>query len=54
MLDDSFHRIVQDGERMRAEREPGPSPWTPEPQDEPRYESQEPEEWDAVLHPPEE
>ena len=53
VLDDIFHRILQDGERTRAERDPGPPPWTPEPQDDPRYEGLEPEEWDEVPYPPE-
>ena len=52
VLDDIFHRILQDGERTRAERDPGPPPWTPEPQTDPRYEGLEPEEWDAVPYPP--
>ena len=53
VLDDIFHRILQDGERTRAERAPGPPPWTPEPQDDPRYEGLDPEEWDEVPYPPE-
>ena len=54
MLDDIFRRVLDDGERMRAEREPGESPpWTPEPQTDPLYEGLEPEDWDKVASPPE-
>ena len=53
VLDDIFQRILGDGERERAVRDPGPPPWTPEPQDDPRYEGLEPEEWDSVPTPPE-
>ena len=53
VLDDIFQRILGDGERERAEREPGPPPWTPEPQRDPRYEHLEPEEWDQVPTAPE-
>ncbi len=53
VLDDIFHRILQDGERTRAERDPGAPPWTPEPQTDPRYEGLEPEAWDEVPYPPE-
>ena len=48
VLDDIFHRILQDGERTRAERKSGPPPWTPEPQTDLRYEGLEPEDWDEV------
>ena len=53
VLDDIFQRILGEGERERADREPGPPPWTPEPQEDPRYEHLEPEEWDQVPSPPE-
>ncbi len=39
VLDDLFRRVLDDGERGRAEREPGmPPPWAPSPQDDPLYE----------------
>ena len=53
VLDTVFRRILEDGERTRAEREAGPPPWTPEPQTDPRYEGVEPEKWDTVSYPPE-
>ena len=53
ILDIVFRRILEDGERTRAEREAGPPPWTPEPQTDPRYEGVEPEKWDTVAYPPE-
>ena len=53
VLEDIFCRILDDGERTRAERDPGPPHWTPEPQEDPRYENLEPEEWHEVPYPPE-
>ena len=53
MLDAIFQRILLDGERTRAERDPGPPPWTPEPQTDPRYEHLDPEAWHTVPYPPE-
>ncbi len=53
VLDTVFRRILEDGERTRADREAGPPPWTPEPQSDPRYEGVEPEKWDTVAYPPE-
>ena len=48
VLDDVFRRVLDDGERNRAEREPGAPEWTAEPQTDPRYEGLEPEDWDKV------
>jgi hypothetical protein len=53
VLDDIFWRILEFGERTRAEREAGPPPWTPEPQTDPRYHGVEPERWEDVPYPPE-
>ena len=53
VLNDVFHRILQDGEAERAERVSGPPPWTPDPTTDPRYEGLAPEEWNSVPYPPE-
>ncbi len=53
VLDDIFRRVLDDGERTRAEREPGMPPWVPEPQTDPLYEGLEPEDWDKVPSTPE-
>ncbi len=53
VLDTVFRRILEDGERTRAEREAGAPPWTPEPQTDPRYEGLDLEEWGTVAYPPE-
>ena len=54
VLDDLFRRVLDDGERDRAGREPGLAPpWAPSPQDDPLYEGLEPEEWDSVPTEPE-
>ena len=54
VLDDIFRRVLQDGERTRADRAPGPPEWLPEPATDPRYEGLEPEQWNDVDYPPEE
>ena len=48
VLDDVFRRVLDDGERKRAEREEGAPAWVPEPQTDPRYEGVEPEDWDKI------
>ncbi len=53
VLDTVFRRILEDGERTRAERAAGAPPWTPEPQTDPRYEGLQMEEWHTVAYPPE-
>ena len=53
VLDTVFRRILEDGERTRAEREAGAPPWTPEPQTDPRYEGLDLEEWGTVAYPSE-
>ncbi len=54
VLDDIFRRVLQDGERTRAERAAGPPEWLPDPATDPRYEGLEPEQWNDVDYPPEE
>lgn len=52
VLDDIFRGVLDDGERTRAEREPGMPPWTPEAQTDPLYEDLDPEDWHRVPYPP--
>ena len=48
VLETVFRRILEDGERTRAEREAGAPPWMPEPQIDPRYDGLELKQWDSV------
>ena len=49
VLDAVFRGVLDDGEDRRAARAPGEAPdWIPCPQDDPRYEGLEPEQWHTV------
>ena len=54
VLDDMLRRVLDDGEGLRADREPGLAPpWAPSPQDDPLYDGLDVEEWHTIPTEPE-